>query len=78
MKEKITIFIIGLLLGAIISTGSIYFYTLANDSNNGNNNQGMQQQNGMQPNGFDGQMGGNGQPPEMPNSNQQNGSNNGN
>ena len=34
MKDKIVIFIIGLLLGAIIATGSIYFYTLANNSNN--------------------------------------------
>ena len=32
MKDKIIIFIIGLLVGAIISTGSIYFYTLANSS----------------------------------------------
>ena len=38
MKEKIIIFIIGLLTGAIISTASIYFYTLANNQNNNLNN----------------------------------------
>lgn len=65
MKEKVTIFLIGLLLGAIISTGSIYFYTLANNSSN-NNDQQMQIPNGNQQGGFNGQMGGNGQPPEMP------------
>lgn len=30
MKEKVIIFLVGLLLGAIISTGSIYVYTLTN------------------------------------------------
>ena len=33
MKEKIIIFLVGLLIGAIISTGSIYFYTLAENKN---------------------------------------------
>lgn len=36
MKEKIIIFLVGLLLGAIISTGSIYVYTLVSNSNKGN------------------------------------------
>lgn len=35
MKDKIIIFLIGLFLGAIISTSSIYIYTIAN--NNGRN-----------------------------------------
>lgn len=48
MKEKIIIFIIGLLLGAIISTGSIYFYTVANNSNS-DNGQGMQMNGGTPP-----------------------------
>ena len=65
MKEKITIFIIGLLLGSIISTGSIYFYTLANNEDE-NNRQGMQMPNGNPP-GQSGQIDKNGQPPEMPN-----------
>ena len=58
MKDKIIIFLIGLLLGAIISTGSIYFYTVANNSNNQN----MQIPNGMPPSG---QM--NETPPDVPN-----------
>ena len=62
MKEKIIIFIVGLLLGAIIATGSIYVYTLANSGGN-NNGQTMQMPNGNFPNN---QMGGNNQPPEMP------------
>ncbi len=45
MKEKIIIFITGLLIGAIISTGSIYFYIKANSTNN------QEIQNGM--NNFD-------------------------
>ena len=42
MKDKIIIFIVGLLLGAVISTGSIYFYTLANTNSNSNNQMQMQ------------------------------------
>ena len=66
MKEKIIVFFVGLLVGAIISTGSIYFYTVAT---NNSNNQGMQmtgdnQGGGMNQNG--------GTPPEMPNGNAQN------
>lgn len=64
MKEKIIAFFVGLLVGAIISTGSIYFYTVAT---NNSNNQGMQPgniQDGMNQNG--------GTPPEMPNGNSQN------
>lgn len=58
MKEKIIIFLTGLLLGALISTGSIYIYTIAN-----NNNSNMEM-----PNGDKGMMGNNGNtPPEIPN-----------
>lgn len=58
MKEKIIIFLIGLLLGAIISTGSIYVYSKTNNSNNDFN---------MQMRG-EGNMGENGNtPPEIPN-----------
>lgn len=55
MKEKIIIFIIGLLLGAIISTGSIYFYSISNNTNNqliqmpGGNSPSMQNQENGQP-----------------------------
>ncbi len=67
MKEKVIIFIVGLLLGAIISTGSIYFYTVANSSNN---NQGSRiEMNGGTPPSMP-----NGERPEMPNNNSQNNS----
>ncbi len=36
MKEKVIIFLVGLLLGAIISTGSIYIYTVATNVKGGN------------------------------------------
>ena len=48
MKEKAIIFIVGLLLGAIISTGSIYIYTVANSSGN-NPGQKMQINTGTPP-----------------------------
>ena len=70
MKDKIIIFIVGLLLGAVISTGSIYFYTLANTNSNSNNQIGMPNMGGTPPteqNG--GGTQGQGQPPEMPNQN---------
>lgn len=38
MKEKIIIFLVGLLLGSIISTGSIYIYTVANNKNDNDMN----------------------------------------
>ena len=60
MKEKFIIFISGLLLGTIISTGSIYVYTLATNSNN-NNTQSMEMNGGNPPSMP------NGERPEMPN-----------
>lgn len=57
MKERITWFIVGLLLGAIISTASIYFYTLSENNNTNNNTT----QNTMENRGT---------PPEAPNGNQ--------
>lgn len=68
MKEKTIIFIVGLLLGAIISTGSIYIYTIANNSSNNEENMQIPNANGQteltRPNG--------GTPPEMPSNNQEN------
>lgn len=55
MKEKIIIFIVGLLLGAIISTGSIYFYTVANGSSN-RQGPGIGMNGGTPPSMSDGQM----------------------
>lgn len=65
MKDKIIIFLVGLFLGAVISTSSIYIYTIAN--NNGrnidmeipNDNRG---QGGMMDNNDN-------TPPDMPNDN---------
>lgn len=64
MKEKIIIFLVGLLLGAIISTGSIYIYTIANNNGNNDMNMGMPNDNKNQ----GGMMDNNGAtPPEIPN-----------
>ena len=51
MKDKIMMFVIGVLVGAIIATGAFYIYTSTNDNNCSSDNT---------------QMNG-GQPPEMPN-----------
>ena len=68
MKEKIIYFLIGLLAGAVISTGSIFIYTLAAKDGDNNGQQSMQMPGG-QP-GEGGPMNNNGgTPPEMPNNN---------
>lgn len=36
MKEKIIIFIVGLLIGSVLSTASIYIYTIAENQTNRN------------------------------------------
>ena len=59
MKQKVIIFITGLLLGAIISTSSIYIYTIANKNNEPINDTRRPTEN----------FGGN--PPEIPNNNQE-------
>ena len=64
MKDKIFIFIIGLLVGAVISTGAFYIYT---KTNSGCNNQNMQMNGGEPPElPGGGQGGGQGEPPEKP------------
>lgn len=62
MKDKIFMFIIGLLVGAIIASGAFYIYTKTINAGATNN---PQMQGGQPP-----QMQGNqtGQPPEMPSS----------
>lgn len=63
MKEKIIIFVIGLLLGAVISTGAFFVYTKANScSNNG----GMQMPGGTPPSMPNGETQGS-NVPQMPN-----------
>lgn len=72
MKDKILLFVIGVLVGAVISTGAFFVYSKA--TNNANcNNQSMQMPGGTPPSMSNGQNGENGQPPEKPeeNNNQQ-------
>lgn len=63
MKEKIILFIIGLLLGAVISTGAFYVYTKTN-SNCSNQNT---QMNGGTPPEMPNEQNNTGTPPEKPN-----------
>ena len=64
MKDKVYIFIIGVLVGAVIATGAFFAYTKINGSNN-NGPAGM---NGSTPPEMpSGQNGG--QPPEIPSDN---------
>ena len=64
MKDKIMVFIIGLLVGAVISTGSFYIYSITAgkcDCSSQNT-----QMNGGQPPEKSSGQGENGQPPEKP------------
>lgn len=71
MKDKIVLFVIGVLVGAVISTGAFYIYTTTNSSCNCNN-QNTQTNGAQPPEKPSGQQGENGQPPEKPsNDNQQ-------
>ena len=65
MKDKIMMFIIGLLVGAVISTGAFYIYTTTVGSCDCSN-QNMEMNGGQPPEMPDGQNNGNGQPPEKP------------
>ena len=69
MKEKIVLFVIGVLVGAIISTGAFYIYTTTNSCNNSNQSIPMNEPPQM-PNNE------NGQRPQMPNENNNNQENN--
>ena len=66
MKENIILFVIGVLVGAVISTGAFYIYTTTLNNNCSNNQ--TQMSGGQPPEMPSGQ---NGQPPEMPGSNTQ-------
>ncbi len=82
MKEKIIIFVIGLLAGAVIATGAFYVYSKATTCNTNNNQQigmpggnppsmpnGQNSQNGQPPEKQSGQNSQNGQAPEKPSDN---------
>ncbi len=56
MKDKIMVFIMGMLVGAIIITGGFYAYSKNNSSNHNSPSMPGEQ---------------NGQPPEIPNNNQE-------
>lgn len=80
MRDKVIMFIIGVLVGAVISTGAFFIYTKVSTCNT-NNNQNTQMPGGTppsMPNGQGSQQSerpndNNGQPPEKPNdSNTQN------
>ena len=60
MKDKILLFIIGVLVGAVITTGAFYVYNISN-SNCSNNN--TQMNGGQPPEMPSGQNGQNSQPP---------------
>lgn len=64
MKDKIIMFIIGILLGAVIATGAFYVYTIASNNCNCNNTQ----MNGNTPPDMSNSQNNsqNGQPPEKP------------
>jgi len=78
VKDKIIIFIIGVLVGAVISSLAFYIYTTTSNSfDNSSNNMEMNGGPPEMPNGENGQPpempnGENGQPPEMPNRQSQN------
>ena len=66
MKDKILLFIIGVLVGAVISTGAFFVYTKATTTCNTNSNGQMQMPGGNPPSMPNGQNSENGQPPEKP------------
>ena len=72
MKDKILLFVIGVLVGAVISTGAFFVYTKATTTCNTNSNNQIGMPGGNSPSMQNGQNGENGQPPEMPNNNSQN------
>ena len=66
MKDKILLFVIGVLVGAVISTGAFFVYTKATTTCNTNSNNHIGMPGGNQPSMPNGQKGQNGQPPEKP------------
>lgn len=66
MKDRILLFIIGVLVGAVISTGAFFIYMKAITTCDTNNNTQMQMPWGNPPSMQDGQSGQSGQPPEKP------------
>lgn len=65
LKDKIIIFIIGLLVGAVIATGAFFVYSKVTTCNTNSNSQ-MQMPGGNPPSMPGGQNSENGGPPEKP------------
>ncbi|MBR3661302.1 MAG: hypothetical protein IKN63_05345 [Bacilli bacterium] len=65
MKDKIILFVIGVLLGAVIATGAFYIYTTTAKSCDYSSNN-TQMNGGQPPEMPSGQNSENGQPPEKP------------
>ena len=74
MKDKIIMFIIGLLVGAVISTGAFYIYSITAGKCDCSS-QNTQMNGGQPPEMPSGQQGENGQPPEKPSDNNSQNSN---
>ena len=66
MKEKIILFVIGVLFGAVIATGAFYIYTTTNNSCTSTNTNNTQMNGNRPPEIPSGQNSENGQPPEKP------------
>ena len=72
MKDKILLFVIGVLVGAVIATGAFFVYSKSSCNNNSGRD--TQMRDGEPPEKPNGE---NGQPPELPgNDNQNRGNNN--
>ena len=69
MKEKLVLFITGLLVGAIISTGVFYVYSVTNNSSCNSTSDNLQMPGGNPPSMQDFQGNENGQPPARPGEN---------
>lgn len=65
-KNKIILFVIGVLVGAVISTGAFFVYTTTLGPSDSNTSQMPGGTPPEMPNGQSGQGNQNGQPPEMP------------
>ena len=81
MKEKIMIFLIGLLIGAIICTGAFYVYTTTGNKCTDSTTQTTQMPGGQSPqmpngNNNSNSNNNNGQPPEKPSGDNSSNSNN--
>ena len=66
MKDKIILFVIGLLVGAVIATGAFYVYTTTTNSCN-SSNQNTKMISGQPPEMPSGRQGERREPPEKPN-----------